>query len=87
MTSSQFGALPLALAPFGMPGCTAYVADEAVHFLFGSDHEAVWTLAIPNDLLLLGVVFHLQAIVLDPLAGNALGAVMSDAMRAQVGGY
>jgi hypothetical protein len=86
-TTSQFGPLPLALAPFGMPGCTAYVADEAVHFLFGSDHEAAWTLAIPNDQGLVGLVFHTQAVVLDPAAGNALGAVMSDAMRAQVGGF
>jgi len=76
-TTSQFGPLPLALGAFGMPGCTAWVADETVHFLFGANHEAAWSLAIPNDQGL---------VVLDPAAGNALSAVMSDAMRAQVGG-
>jgi hypothetical protein len=84
-TTSNFGPLPLALAPFGMPGCTARVGDDAVHFLGGSDGEARWTLGIPHDAGLVGVTFHLQAVVLDPIA-NPAGAVLSDAMRALVGG-
>jgi hypothetical protein len=54
--------------------------------VLGSDHEARFELRIPNDLLLLGAALHTQAIVLDPSAGNPLGAVMSDAMTAFVGG-
>jgi len=35
--------------------------------------------------VLVGVRFYQQALVLDPAAGNAFGAVMSDATAAVVG--
>jgi len=84
--ASRYGPLPLDLAPLGMSGCVLYVPDEALCFLLGNGHEAVWTAAIPNDVHLVAAEFYAQAIVFDPLAGNPLGAVLSDAMRARIGG-
>lgn len=81
---SSLGALPLALGNRGMPGCSAHVADDAVTLLFGlqTAQHALW---IPDSSLLLGQRFYQQALVLDPLSGNALGAVMSDASAAVIG--
>jgi alpha-tubulin suppressor-like RCC1 family protein len=84
-TSSRFGPLPLELSVLGMPGCAAYVSDDAVTVVAGSGNRARFTLAIPNAPNLVGLPFHQQALVLDPGAGNALGAVLSDAATAVVG--
>jgi len=58
---------------------------DASLLLIGSNQQAVFSLGIPNLAGLVGTVFHHQAIVLDPGAGNAVGAVMSDAATAVVG--
>jgi hypothetical protein len=82
---STFGPLPLATAALGMPGCTAYVSDDFVFFLSGSGHAATFLIPIPNDVGLLGLRFYQQALVPDPAAGNALLAVLADAVAAEVG--
>ena len=74
------------LAFLGMPNCAAHVTLDGVALLTGTGNEAVWTLPIPYQAALLGVHFHNQAFVLDPAAGNAIGAVVSDAAEAVVGG-
>jgi alpha-tubulin suppressor-like RCC1 family protein len=84
-TTSRFGPLPLALGALGMPNCTAYTSDEVTTFVLGSSGRARAVLGLPNDAAFLGLVFHQQALVLDPQAGNSLGAVMSDAATAQIG--
>jgi hypothetical protein len=80
-----FSRSSLALDAYGMPGCTAYPGLEAVRFTGGANHQAVAMLPIPNLAVLVGATFHLQALVPDPGAGNALGAVMSDAATAVIG--
>ncbi|HLQ37759.1 MAG TPA: hypothetical protein VK348_08160, partial [Planctomycetota bacterium] len=84
-TTSRFGPLPLSLNALGMPGCTAFVSNDTVQLVLGSGGQATATFPIPNFASLVGLDFHQQAIVLDPLAGNALGAVMSDAATATIG--
>jgi len=85
-SNSAFGPLPLDLGPIGMPGCAARVSIDFVALVLGSGGFADHRLPIPNVPGLVGVHFYQQALVLDPGAGNALGAVMSDAAAAVIGG-
>jgi hypothetical protein len=84
-TSSSFGPLPLDLAAFGMPGCTAHTSSDALVFLVGGGGTAAFTLSIPGVAAFIGTRLYEQALVPDAAAGNALGAVMSDAATAVVG--
>ena len=77
--------LPLDDGPFGMPGCTTHTSVDNVTLLVGTANTAVSTLPIPDVAGLVGIHFFQQALVLDPAAGPALGAVMSDAAAAVVG--
>jgi hypothetical protein len=43
-------------------------------------------MTIPAATALDGAKFYVQAVVLDPLAGNSAGAVLSDAAAAIIGG-
>jgi hypothetical protein len=85
-TTSSYGALPLELTGFGMPGCFGRVRPDVSVAVSGTGNAATYTFAIPNNTALLGLRFYHQAVVVDPNAGNALGAVMSDAAAAVVGG-
>jgi hypothetical protein len=78
---------PLSLGPVGMPGCSLHISTEAVLGLVGQSGFATWELPVPDAPSLVGVEFYNQALVLDPQAGNALGAVVSDAARAVVGDW
>ena len=51
----------------------------------GNRGEAEFTLHVPNSSALVRLAFFQQALVLDRLAGNPFGAVMSDAAAAVVG--
>lgn len=73
------------LASLGMPGCDWHVALDGTVVLVGQDHLVKWQLPIPDAGVLVGRRFYNQALVLDPLAGNAFGAVVSDAAEAIVG--
>jgi hypothetical protein len=84
-TSSALGPLPLDLVLFGMPGCTAYTSVDAAVLVGGSGGAAAWLLPIPNLPALAGLRFHQQALVPDPGASNAAGAVVSDGATAVVG--
>ncbi len=77
---------PASLAPLGMVGCTAYVSLDAAVVAVGTASEASLDIAIPFHPALRGVTFFNQALVLDPTAGNPLGAVVSEAMVATIGG-
>jgi hypothetical protein len=81
-TVSQLGALPLNLAPYGLPGCRLHVRDDLVGFWPASSS---WSLAIPNAAALLAMPFFQQAVVLDPAVGNPAGAALSDAASAVIG--
>jgi hypothetical protein len=76
---------PLDLSFLGMPGCTWRTALDATIGLAGTNHQAVWELSIPDQPSLVGMHFFHQAIVLDPMAANAVGFVVSDAAEGIVG--
>jgi hypothetical protein len=80
------GPLPAPLAPAGMPGCDLLVRpDSSVSLGIGSAGGAKsWITSIPNDAVLLGVVFFQQAAVLAPGA-NAAGVLWSNGGQGIVG--
>jgi alpha-tubulin suppressor-like RCC1 family protein len=78
-------ASPVSLAAVGMPGCFQQISVDAAAAIVGQANSAVWNLPIPDLPDLVGVTFYNQALVLDPAAPNALGAVVSDAAKAVVG--
>ncbi|HLQ37737.1 MAG TPA: hypothetical protein VK348_08050, partial [Planctomycetota bacterium] len=84
-TTSRYGPLPLDLGASGMPGCTLYASDDSTVFLMGSGGFADHGIPIPNNPVLVGLRFYMQAVVVDPAAGNAFGGVMSAAMTGVVG--
>jgi hypothetical protein len=51
----------------------------------GANQQGIFSMAIPNSLNLVGVVFHQQALVPDAAAGNVAAAVVSDAATGVVG--
>jgi alpha-tubulin suppressor-like RCC1 family protein len=77
--------LPIALGPFGMPGCTAFVSPDHLLLLAGANQQATLHFAIPNQPALVGARFHQQAFVPDAGAGNPLLGVVSNAATAIVG--
>lgn len=77
-------ALPLTLAPFGMPGCSLLADPWAALAVVGSGTAARWTLVIPDTPDLVGVVFFQQAVVLDP-GSNAAGLTVTNGLRTTVG--
>jgi hypothetical protein len=82
---SPAGPLPLDLSPFGLTNCALRVSPDASVLLVGANGSANFALAIPLSPSLAGLLFHQQALVFDPAAGNAAGLVMSDAATAVVG--
>ena len=81
-TGSQ--ALPLALAPFGMPGCSLLVAPDVATLLVGTAHAAQWSLVVPHAAALRGVEFFCQALAMD-LPANAAGLIATNAARCRLG--
>lgn len=69
----------------GMPGCDLAISIDGAAGLAGQGNQATWSLPIPDQPGLVGVRFYQQALVLDMAAGNALGAVLSDAMLGTIG--
>lgn len=85
-TSSWSGApLPTDLASYGMPGCTLYVSVNTSDFVLAAGTKAQFTVSMPTLPMFLGYQLHHQALVLDPAAGNPLGAVMSNPGTATIG--
>lgn len=78
--------VPVPLAPIGMPGCDAQLVPATLAAAVGANGRAVLPISIPNSIALFGTSFVNQAVVLDPAAGNAIGATVSDAARAVIGG-
>ena len=84
-TTWSGGALPVSLAPVGMPGCTWFCsADAVVGQLTDPQGRATLNIVVPPLAALVGTSFFAQALVLDPPA-NALGATASDAVACVVG--
>jgi hypothetical protein len=76
--------LPLALAPFGAPGCALLVGIDDVVPLTRNGLTAAWTLPIPFDRRLVGRELDVQVLVLDP-GVNPAGMVLSDGGRILIG--
>ncbi|MGE3173499.1 MAG: hypothetical protein AB7O97_12815 [Planctomycetota bacterium] len=81
LSNTQSGGqpLPLDLGPVGMPGCPLLIdpIELLPTVLAGGDAE--WTLRVPLDPLLAGLVFHQQAWVIDPTAAGGIGSVSNAA--------
>jgi len=76
--------LPASLSSLGMTGCTQYVADDATFFLLALTGTLNWSIAIPANAGLVGLVFNVQAAVFDP-AANPFGATVTNAGSASIG--
>jgi hypothetical protein len=76
--------LPLDLAAFGAPGCSARVSPDATNVAFGAGNSVTVSLPIPNVTAMIGLRMYTQALSLDPTA-NALGATISDAAALVIG--
>ncbi|MFO1077575.1 MAG: hypothetical protein U1E73_07600 [Planctomycetota bacterium] len=83
-TTSAFGALPLPLAAYGMPGCTAYVSTEGTTLIGASAGTAQFVSNLPNNLAFLGLPLYHQCLSLDA-AANAGGLTTSNALASIVG--
>lgn len=77
--------LPVALGPYGAPGCSLFVSGDLLLFVTNYQGTAYATLALPAGLIPNSTpVLFVQGMVLDP-AANALGVVMSNAAEIAVG--
>lgn len=74
------------LGPLGLSQCTAYVDPVAAFRIptnsLGSIRSAMF---VPNDPQLAGLELAFQWAVVDPLAPNALGVALSDALYVRIG--
>ncbi len=77
--------LPVGLAAQGMPGCTWYVSPDVTNLAVASGNQATVSLQLPSAPSFLGWAFYSQALVLDPAAGNPLGAVVTNAGTSIIG--
>lgn len=83
-TQSGPFSLPLALDPFGLPGCQLFAEALATQFVVGPHTTIAWPIALPAGPALLGTRFVNQGLVLDTTA-NAAGFVLSNAAAATIG--
>ena len=81
---STLGFLPADLTSLGMPGCSLRTSIDLTDGLLTFGTTASWSLAIPNQIALLGSLFYQQAFAFDPPL-NAFGGAMSDAAEFQIG--
>ena len=74
----------LNLTPLGAPGCTLEVAyvDTGLQ-LADAFGFATWTIAVPDQVALLGTSLHSQAAVLD--LSNPLGITISNRVASTIG--
>ncbi len=86
LSATKWGAtsLPLDLGIIGMGGCKLCISLDVILPLVNTAGKARWSVAVPNDTMLLGVNYYNQAFVTDPKA-NALGATLSNAAQGTVG--
>ncbi|MCA8953260.1 MAG: hypothetical protein KDE27_27355 [Planctomycetes bacterium] len=76
--------LPLSLAVFGAPGCSAWLAPLFALPMHGGNNLVATTIFMPASVAVVGQRFYLQATTLVP-GWNALGAIFSDAAVGRIG--
>lgn len=77
--------LPVELTALGMPGCHLHVSADLTNVAVSSGTQATFQMQLPSNSAFLGFAFYNQALVLDPAAGNPLGAVMTNAGMSVIG--
>ncbi|MBK8099112.1 MAG: hypothetical protein IPK26_18545 [Planctomycetes bacterium] len=82
-TTSPLGALPLSLAPFGAPGCSALTSMDSISVIGAAGGNATFSLAIPAIPGLLGLEFHNQVGSVD--AVNAANLTVSNGATGVIG--
>jgi PKD repeat protein len=76
--------LPLDVGFLGAPGCSLRVSLDVTDTVVGTAPNGAWSLAIPNDPLLMGFLVYNQAAVFDP-AANTFGFALSHAYGSVLG--
>ena len=77
-------ALPLPLDGIGMTGCSLYISTDIAVTIGAVGGVATWSVTIPNVPAMVRGLFHLQSLVLDPLA-NGFGFTSSNQLSATIG--
>ena len=77
-------ALPLALAPYGMPGCALQVNPVIAFGLANTGGSATWSLYIPDSASLVGQSLFAQGAV-SSSGTNSAGVVVSNASELRLG--
>lgn len=76
---------PIDLGPIGMPGCFAHLQVDATLLLTAGTPYTAFVYTVPVNPLFVGFEFFMQAFVLDTLAGNPIGGLVTGAAKAHVG--
>ena len=76
---------PVYLGPIGMPNCFAHLQVDATLLLTAGSPFTTYSYIVPVNPVFVGFEFVLQAFVLDPTAGNPIGAQVTGAVKAHVG--
>lgn len=87
-TSWGFIPLPYDLSPQGMPGCSMLVSPPPPGVILGSSSatgQCVWSQPVPLAPFLVGTELYFQALIPDALAGNPLGAIVTNGLMARIG--
>ncbi|MBK8101525.1 MAG: hypothetical protein IPK26_30970 [Planctomycetes bacterium] len=74
--------LPFELTPFGVPGCNAYTSAEVSTFVTNVNGVASFSVAVPNNPVLAGVIVFHQGVSLDPTVLRPVGITVSNAGEA-----
>ena len=77
--------LPASLAAIGMPGCDLLVRPDLLDPMPINGNSATYLVQLPSDPSFLGYEIHQQGLVFDAAAGNAFGAIMTNAATAVIG--
>lgn len=77
--------LPFSLAGLGMPGCSLFTSVDLALATVPAAGSASWSIPICDCQGAIGLAFFLQALVLDPAAGNSAMAIVTNALEARIG--
>ena len=87
-SKAQWGsfALPYDLGQFGIPGCFAHVSVDAIFPMVYPFNTASlqFTIFIPNDPSLAGLMFYNQGLIMDPMAPNPARVTTSNCGMGQI---
>lgn len=68
-----------------MPGCFSHIAIDAVFVVFHALGQGQFAYVVPTAPSFVGFAYYLQALVPVANAGNPLGALVTNALMAQIG--